>query len=122
MTRGALLPAHPPRRDRPVPIPVPGMQLVTLTHVEDVASMLAAVPGNKAAIGQHYNVCSDRAITFQGARRVRALGAAATAHCSAPSPCLQQRSQARTQNTQHTAHNPRQPLQVPLHTAHTLSL
>jgi nucleoside-diphosphate-sugar epimerase len=53
-------------RDRPVPIPAPGVQLVTLTHVEDVASMLAAVPGNSAAIRQHYNVCSDRAVTFQG--------------------------------------------------------
>lgn len=51
-----------------MPIPTPGVQLVTLTHVEDVASMLAAVRGNKAAIGQHYNVCSDRAITFQGGR------------------------------------------------------
>jgi nucleoside-diphosphate-sugar epimerase len=49
-----------------VPIPVPGVQLVTLTHVEDVASMLASVPGSKAAIQQHYNVCSDRAITFVG--------------------------------------------------------
>ena len=28
--------------------------------------MLAAVPGNELAIGQHYNVCSDRVITFQG--------------------------------------------------------
>ncbi|GBF92611.1 chloroplast stem-loop binding protein of 41 kDa, chloroplastic [Raphidocelis subcapitata] len=61
-------------RDRPVPIPVPGVQLVTLTHVEDVASMLAAVPGNKAAVGQHYNVCSDRAVTFQGI--VKAVGKA----------------------------------------------
>ncbi|KIZ01034.1 hypothetical protein MNEG_6928 [Monoraphidium neglectum] len=61
-------------RNRPVPIPTPGVQLVTLTHVEDVASMLAAVPGNKAAIGQHYNVCSDRAITFQGI--VKAVGKA----------------------------------------------
>lgn len=56
-----------------MPIPVPGVQLVTLTHVEDVASMLAAVPGNKAAVGQHYNVVSDRAITFQGERRKRFL-------------------------------------------------
>jgi hypothetical protein len=30
--------------------------------------MLAAVPGNQAAIGQHYNVCSDRAVTFSGMR------------------------------------------------------
>lgn len=61
-----LLPLARPR-DRPVPIPAPGVQLVTLTHVEDVASMLAAVPGNSAAIRQHYNVCSDRAVTFSGA-------------------------------------------------------
>ncbi len=63
------LPPHLPiaRRDRPVPIPAPGVQLTTLTHVEDVASMLALVPGNKAAVHQHYNVCSDRAVSFTGA-------------------------------------------------------
>lgn len=53
-------------RDRPVPIPGSGVQLTTLTHVEDVASMLAAVPGNAKAIGQQYNICSDRCITFSG--------------------------------------------------------
>jgi len=53
-------------RDRPVPIPTPGVQLVTLSHVEDVASMLALVPGNPAAIRQYYNVCSDRQISFTG--------------------------------------------------------
>lgn len=54
-------------RDRPVPIPTPGVQLVTLTHVEDAASMLAAVPEHREqANGQQYNVCSDRAITFVG--------------------------------------------------------
>ena len=30
-------------RDRPVPIPAPGVQLVALSHVEDVAAMLAKV-------------------------------------------------------------------------------
>ncbi len=55
-----------PCRDRPVPIPAPGIQLTTLTHVEDVASMLASVPGNPAAVAQHYNVCSDRCISFVG--------------------------------------------------------
>jgi hypothetical protein len=55
-----------------VPIPKPGVQLVTLSHVEDVASMLAAVPGSRAAIGQHYNVCSDRAISFVGELRAAA--------------------------------------------------
>ncbi|GIL71894.1 hypothetical protein Vretimale_649 [Volvox reticuliferus] len=53
-------------RDRPVPIPAPGIQLTSLTHVEDVASMLALVPGNRKAIGQMYNVCSDRCISFVG--------------------------------------------------------
>ena len=42
----------------------------------DVASMLAAVPGNKKAIGQMYNICSDRAITFTGITKAvgKALG------------------------------------------------
>ena len=69
-------PFSAPHSLRPVPIPTPGVQLTTLTHVEDVASMLAAVPGNKKAIGQHYNVCSDRAITFTGITKAvgKALG------------------------------------------------
>jgi nucleoside-diphosphate-sugar epimerase len=53
-------------RDRPVPIPGPGVQLTSLSHVDDVANMLAKVPGNQAAIGQHFNVCSDRCITLDG--------------------------------------------------------
>jgi len=35
----------------------------------------AQVPGNKAAVGQQFNVCSDRCITFDGI--ARAVGAAA---------------------------------------------
>lgn len=62
-------------RNRPVPIPAPGIQLTSLSHVEDVASLLAKVPGNAAAIGQHYNVASDRYITFDGL--VKALADAA---------------------------------------------
>ncbi len=54
------------RRDRPVPIPSPGIQLVNLSHVEDLAEMMAAVPGNAAAVRQHFNLASDRAITFDG--------------------------------------------------------
>jgi nucleoside-diphosphate-sugar epimerase len=64
-------------RDRPVPIPAPGVQLVTLTHVEDAAAMLAAVPEHReAAKGQQYNVCSDRAISFSGIAKAvaKALG------------------------------------------------
>jgi nucleoside-diphosphate-sugar epimerase len=66
-------------RDRPVPIPAPGVQLVTLTHVEDAAAMLAAVPEHReAARGQQYNVCSDRAITFTGIAKAvaKAMGKA----------------------------------------------
>ncbi len=32
-------------RNRPVPIPAPGIQLTSLSHVEDVASLLAKVRG-----------------------------------------------------------------------------
>jgi len=53
-------------RDRPVPIPAPGVQLTSITHVEDIASMVVAVIGNDAAIRQHYNVASDRTITLTG--------------------------------------------------------
>ena len=52
--------------DRPVPIPAPGIQLTTLSHVEDLADMMALVPGNAAAVGQHFNMCSDRCISFDG--------------------------------------------------------
>lgn len=37
-------------RDRPVPIPGAGIQLTNLTHVEDVASLLAKVRKNQAAM------------------------------------------------------------------------
>ena len=53
-------------RGRPVPIPAPGIQLVTLSHVEDLAAALAAVPGNPAAVGEHLNLCSDRTISHTG--------------------------------------------------------
>lgn len=62
-------------RDRPVPIPVPGIQLTSLSHVEDLADMIARVPGNPAAVGQHFNLCSDRCITFDGI--CKAIAAAA---------------------------------------------
>ncbi|GMH42227.1 hypothetical protein BSKO_10146 [Bryopsis sp. KO-2023] len=59
-------------RDRAVPIPTPGIQLTTLTHVDDVASMLATVPGNDQCIGQEYNICSDRCISFTGIAKATA--------------------------------------------------
>lgn len=50
-----------------MPVPGNGLGLVTLSHVADVAAMVAAaVPGKPAALGQHFNVCSDRAVTHAG--------------------------------------------------------
>ena len=57
-------------RDRPVLLPSPGIQLVSLTHVADAVSMLAAVPGIPAAVKQHYNLSSDRAVTHEGAHKL----------------------------------------------------
>ena len=37
--------------------------------------MLLQVPGNKAAIGQHYNICSDRCISFDGIVKAAASAA-----------------------------------------------
>ena len=53
-------------RGRPVPIPAPGVQLVTVSHVEDLANAMAAVVGNEGAKRQHFNIGSDRAITLAG--------------------------------------------------------
>lgn len=62
-------------RDRPVPIPGPGVQLTTLSNVEDLAALMALVPGNPAAVKQHFNLCSDRCITFDGIARAVAQAA-----------------------------------------------
>lgn len=53
-------------RDRPVPIPAPGIQMTSLTHVEDVASMMSMVIGNENAIGKAFNLCSDRYVSLAG--------------------------------------------------------
>lgn len=53
-------------RGRAVPLPAPGMQLVTLSHVGDLANLMAAVLGNEGAKKQHFNMCADKAITFVG--------------------------------------------------------
>lgn len=56
-----------------------GIQLTSISHVEDVAALVAAAVGNPAAIGQHYNACCDRTITLDGIAHVvaDALGAQA---------------------------------------------
>ena len=44
-------------RNRPVPIPAPGIQLVSLTHVEDVASLMAKAcrPNTHARHASHHH-------------------------------------------------------------------
>ncbi|KAG2632805.1 hypothetical protein PVAP13_2NG125600 [Panicum virgatum] len=67
-------------RGRPVPIPGNGMQLTNITHVRDLASMLALAVGRPgAAAGRVFNCVSDRAVTLDGMARVCAAAAGAAA-------------------------------------------
>ena len=56
-------------RDRPIPIPGNGMHITQFGHCKDLSLAMAAVLGNKAAVGQIYNVSGDRYITFDGLAR-----------------------------------------------------
>jgi hypothetical protein len=47
-------------RDRPLPLPLHGDQLTTLTHVEDVAALLGSVVDNPKAVNQVFNCATDR--------------------------------------------------------------
>ncbi|PSB09341.1 3-beta hydroxysteroid dehydrogenase [filamentous cyanobacterium CCP2] len=62
-------------RDRPIPIPGNGMHITQLGHVQDLATAMAAVLGNRKAIGQIYNVSGDRYVTFDGLARACAVAA-----------------------------------------------
>ncbi|CAN6213529.1 unnamed protein product [Urochloa humidicola] len=65
-------------RGRPVPIPGNGMQLTNITHVRDLASMLAlAVERPGDAAGRIFNCVSDRAVTLDGMARLCAAAAGA---------------------------------------------
>uniref|UniRef100_A0A0D9WWT5 NAD-dependent epimerase/dehydratase domain-containing protein n=1 Tax=Leersia perrieri TaxID=77586 RepID=A0A0D9WWT5_9ORYZ len=65
-------------RGRAVPIPGSGMQLTNITHVRDLASMLAlAVENPGAAAGKIFNCVSDRAVTFNGLVKMCAAAAGA---------------------------------------------
>ena len=56
-------------RDRPIPVPGSGMQLTQLGHCGDLAAAMAAVLGNKVAIGEIYNISGTRAVSFDGLAR-----------------------------------------------------
>ncbi|KAF3791665.1 Chloroplast stem-loop binding protein of a [Nymphaea thermarum] len=63
-------------RDRPVPIPSPGIQLTNISHVRDLSSMLTlAVEDPDAANGNIFNCVCDRAVTFDGLAKLCAQAA-----------------------------------------------
>ena len=49
-----------------IPVPLHGEQLVCLTHIEDVADLIATTVGNKEAYNQVFNCGTDRYITYKG--------------------------------------------------------
>lgn len=62
-------------RDRPVPIPGNGMAITQLGHVQDLATAMAAILGNRRAVGQIYNISGDRYVTFDGLAKACAVAA-----------------------------------------------
>lgn len=52
-------------RDLITPLPMHGEQLVCLTHVEDVATMIACALGNKNANNQVFNCGTDKYISYK---------------------------------------------------------
>lgn len=62
-------------RDRPIPIPGNGKFITQLGHVEDLATAMAAVLGNKTAIGEIYNISDTRYVTFIGLAKQCAIAA-----------------------------------------------
>jgi len=62
-------------RGRPICIPGSGVQLTTVSHAEDVASMLAAAVGNPAAAGRVFNAVGGRGVTLLGFAKLCAQAA-----------------------------------------------
>jgi UDP-glucose 4-epimerase len=53
-------------RDRPVPIPGPGMHFTQFGHVKDLAIAMTKMIRHPQAVGQIYNVSGERYVTFDG--------------------------------------------------------
>ncbi|MCO5591013.1 hypothetical protein L7F22_044989 [Adiantum nelumboides] len=54
-------------RDRPVPLPYPGVQVTNISHVKDLSSMITlAIENPAAAHGTTFNAVSNRGVTFTG--------------------------------------------------------
>ncbi|EFJ07654.1 hypothetical protein SELMODRAFT_448337 [Selaginella moellendorffii] len=64
-------------RDKPVPIPSPGIQVTNIAHVSDLSSMITLAIGKPSASNATiFNAVSDRAVTFDGLVRLCARAAA----------------------------------------------
>jgi UDP-glucose 4-epimerase len=63
---------------RPILVPAEGFPFVHLVHVQDVADLLASIPGNSAAPGQVYNVAGSEITSVTGCITLmaRAVGVA----------------------------------------------
>jgi len=53
-------------RNLPIPLPLSGEQLVCLTHVEDVASLISAALGHPKATNEVFNCGTDRYVSYKG--------------------------------------------------------
>lgn len=53
-------------RKLPIPLPLTGEQLVCLTHIEDVASLIAAAVGHPNAMNQVFNCGTDKYVSYKG--------------------------------------------------------
>jgi nucleoside-diphosphate-sugar epimerase len=51
---------------RPILVPAEGFPFVHLVHVQDVADLMASIPGNATAIGQTYNVAGAELTSIAG--------------------------------------------------------
>jgi len=50
----------------PIPLPLHGEQLLSLTHIDDAAALVALAVGHPAALNQVFNCASDRFVTYRG--------------------------------------------------------
>jgi nucleoside-diphosphate-sugar epimerase len=64
---------------RPILIPGEGFPFVHLVHVQDVADLMASIPGNPNAIGKIYNVAGSEITSITGCITLMARAAGVTA-------------------------------------------
>ena len=53
-------------RKLPIPLPLHGEQMVCLSHIEDVCSLIATSIGHEKAMNQIFNCATNRYITYRG--------------------------------------------------------